>query len=380
MLQNLRRGLIVITAFSVAVASAAGPAGAADPSSAQTGSAASAPAQLSPDVARKAKGTDPAARNRVLTEYWTPERMRNARPMETVLRETVKPTPLRAGTGIDRAQKPVIVPPAAPTVEPLAEAATTTVNDVVAPNAIPPIEPPPVTGPNTYRPDYPTGHKVARTMGKVFFTMGGQDAVCSAGVVTSPGKALVWTAGHCVHGGGSGGAWARNWIFVPNYTLLSSGNPVAPYGIWYATALFADRAWVDHKTQHSDVGAAIMQFRADKLIQNVVGAQGIAFSLPYYPAVTAFGYPADAPFNGELLWRADSHSFDAGASIIFMQNQMNGGSSGGYWLSGFNGESGLVNGHNSFMVDNAKGFMFSPYYGLSTSAFYNEVKDYTPAS
>ena len=123
-----------------------------------------------------------------------------------------------------------------------------------------------------------------------------------------------------------------------------------------------------------------MQFRADKLIQNVVGAQGIAFSLPYYPAVTAFGYPADAPFNGELLWRADSHSFDAGASIIFMQNQMNGGSSGGYWLSGFNGESGLVNGHNSFMVDNAKGFMFSPYYGLSTSAFYNEVKDYTPAS
>lgn len=99
MLQNLRRGLIVITAFSVAVASAAGPAGAADPSSAQTGSAASAPAQLSPDVARKAKGTDPAARNRVLTEYWTPERMRNARPMETVLRETVKPTPSGPGPG-----------------------------------------------------------------------------------------------------------------------------------------------------------------------------------------------------------------------------------------------------------------------------------------
>lgn len=192
MLRSLRRSLIVITTFTVAVASAAGPASAVDSSSSQLRQAAGTSAQLSPDVARKVKGTDPAARNRALAEYWTPERMRNARPVETVLRKTMEPgTTLPAGAGIDRAQEPVIVPPAAPTVAPPAEVATTNGNAVVTPNAIPPNEPPPVTSPNTYLPDYPTGHQVARTMGKVFFTMGGQEMVCSAGVVSSPGKALV---------------------------------------------------------------------------------------------------------------------------------------------------------------------------------------------
>ncbi|WP_405098901.1 trypsin-like serine peptidase [Micromonospora sp. NBC_01412] len=380
MLRSLRRSLIVITTFTVAVASAAGPASAVDSSSSQLRQAAGTSAQLSPDVARKVKGTDPAARNRALAEYWTPERMRNARPVETVLRKTMEPgTTLPAGAGIDRAQEPVIVPPAAPTVAPPAEVATTNGNAVVTPNAIPPNEPPPVTSPNTYLPDYPTGHQVARTMGKVFFTMGGQEMVCSAGVVSSPGKALVWTAGHCVHGGGSSGTWAHNWIFVPNYTLNSYGNPVAPYGIWYAAALFAARDWIDYKRQYSDLGAVIMQFRGDKLLQNVVGSQGIAFSLPYYPSIAAFGYPAEAPFNGELLWRANSPSGDAGASVSYMLSGMNGGSSGGYWLAEFNGVTGLVNGHNAFTVDGVRGHMFSPYYGMSTREFYDEVKNYTPS-
>ena len=59
-------------------------------------------------------------------------------------------------------------------------------------------------------------------------------------------------------------------------------------------------------------------------------------------------------------------------------NPPNGGASGGYWLADFNGETGLVNGHNSFTLDSSPGYMFSPYYGMSKRNFYNEVKDRTP--
>jgi len=382
MLRSLRRGLVAVTVFSVAVAVAsAGPASAADPSSLQMGPAVGTTALLSPEVARKVKGNDPAVRERALNEYWTPERMRNARSPEMVLPDGVNPvTSLRAaGTGIDRSQEPVVIPPAAPTVAPPAEVATTEVNDVVTPNAIEP-DPPGNVGFDTFRPYFPTGHKVAKTMGKVFFTMGAKERVCSAGVVSSPGKSLVWTAGHCVHGGGSNGTWAYNWLFVPNYKLNASGDPVAPYGGWPAAALFADSNWVDHKQLHSDVGVAILDRRGGQLIQEKVGAQGITFSLPYYPTVSAFGYPAEAPFDGDALWQANGPSADAGASIIYMRNLMNGGSSGGYWLTNFNGESGQVHGHNSFTMAEYPGHMFSPYYGRSTNDFYNRVKDYQPAS
>jgi hypothetical protein len=52
----------------------------------------------------------------------------------------------------------------------------------------------------------------------------------------------VWTAGHCLHAGGSGG-WYRNLVFVPvsndlakSEAALTSANPseIAPYGNWGA--------------------------------------------------------------------------------------------------------------------------------------------------
>lgn len=379
MLRSVRCGLVAVTVFSVAMTTAlAGPAGAADPSLSPTGQAVGTTALLTPEVARNVKGTGPAARERALTEYWTPQRMRDARPPEMVLSDAAKSAAvLGAQTRTDRDQEPVVIPSAAPTVTSPGAVAPTTADDVVAPDAIQPY-PPPAVGSNTFQPSFPVGHKVARTMGKAFFTLNGVARVCSAGVVNSPGKSLVWTAGHCVHGGGSSGTWAANWVFVPNYTLNSAGDPVAPYGVWPSAGLFADSVWVDEGEMHSDVGVAILQRRSGQLIQDVVGGQGIVFSMSYYPTVAAFGYPAETPFDGEHLWQANGPTFDAGASIIFMQNHMNGGSSGGYWLANFNGESGLVHGHNSFMLEALPGIMFSPYYGWSTHLFYDLVKSYQP--
>ncbi|MGL5830010.1 MAG: trypsin-like serine peptidase, partial [Angustibacter sp.] len=79
----------------------------------------------------------------------------------------------------------------------------------------------------------PSGHPVARTNGKVFFTNAGNglNYVCSAAVVNSEGRDTVWTAGHCVHGG-AGQNWHLNWTFVPAYD-----NGAMPQGSWTAAQL-----------------------------------------------------------------------------------------------------------------------------------------------
>ncbi|MBW8819058.1 MAG: hypothetical protein JF598_12715, partial [Streptomyces sp.] len=70
------------------------------------------------------------------------------------------------------------------------------------------------------KPVSPTYHDSVPEAGKVFFDSPEGTMVCSATVVADPahpGKSdMVWTAGHCVHAGKSGG-WYRNTAFVPSY-------------------------------------------------------------------------------------------------------------------------------------------------------------------
>src|SRR5439155_15822696 len=72
------------------------------------------------------------------------------------------------------------------------------------------------------------GGKVTKTAGRVFFLFNGAKASCSGDAVTSGNKSVVITAGHCVK---YQGTWHTNWVFVPGY---NNGN--APYGEWPAKA------------------------------------------------------------------------------------------------------------------------------------------------
>ena len=72
----------------------------------------------------------------------------------------------------------------------------------------------------------PTASTVATT-GKVFFTLGGVNYVCSGAATSSTNRDVVTTAGHCVNEGP--GAFATNWAFVPAYN-----NGSRPYGTWTA--------------------------------------------------------------------------------------------------------------------------------------------------
>src|SRR5690606_23245635 len=77
--------------------------------------------------------------------------------------------------------------------------------------------------------------------GRVFFVDDrGEDHSCSGSTVNSGNKRLVFTAGHCVHGG-AGRDWfdVDEWIFVPNF---HSGSP---HGQWHAYQLWTKTGWID---------------------------------------------------------------------------------------------------------------------------------------
>src|SRR5699024_3061590 len=110
---------------------------------------------------------------------------------------------------------------------------------------------------------------VRATTGKVFFTIGGADYVCSAGTVTSANHDLVVTAGHCGHD--ATGTWARNWIYVPGY---DQGR--RPYGAFAARHLFVPGPWSAHGDENYDVALVALASSAGRHVSDVVGAQGIA--------------------------------------------------------------------------------------------------------
>jgi hypothetical protein len=240
----------------------------------------------------------------------------------------------------------------------------------VAPSA--PKQEPKATGasgiqPMAYYPNYPVGHPVARTYGKVFFTSFGVNYVCSATVVNTEGKSEVWTAGHCVS---DGAAWNYNWTFVPNY---ASGY--APYGYWYAYQLWTTTAWFYNNNDFAnDVGSAVLYRNNGWRITDYLGGQGIIWNYPIGLYAYAFGYPQASPFNGCCLVAEQNYTYNGGGGTIFMVNYMTGGSSGGAWLTYFNGQWGYINGHNDFKYNSLPQYMYSPYYGNQVANLYASVR------
>lgn len=108
-------------------------------------------------------------------------------------------------------------------------------------------------------------------IGKVFFTLGGTDYVCSANSVASTNRSTVSTAGHCLNEGP--GAFATRFTFVPAYL-----NGAAPYGKWTARALYAPTEWSSSGNMQYDTGFAVMSPLNGSNLADVVGASGVRFN------------------------------------------------------------------------------------------------------
>lgn len=202
-------------------------------------------------------------------------------------------------------------------------------------------------------------------IGKVFFTMGGANYVCSGNAVTSRNKSTVSTAGHCVFGGP--GQEATNFVFVPAYE-----NGQAPYGKWTASDLYTTSEWTASGDISYDTAFAVMDRLDGDLLTDVVGGSGVAFNEDRGLSYTSYGYPADKQYNGESLKSCAGTATNDTVNPAFTTQgipcDMTSGSSGGPWFIG-SGPDELQNSINSYGYSGSK-VMYGPYWGDSIEKTY----------
>jgi hypothetical protein len=204
-------------------------------------------------------------------------------------------------------------------------------------------------------------------IGKVFFTLGGQNYVCSGNAVASANRSTVATAGHCLNEGP--GANVTNFVFVPKYL-----NGAAPYGTWAATSLHTTNQWKDRGDIAYDTGFAVVTLPGSTAkLTDTVGGSGVAFGQSRGLSYKAYGYPAAKPFTGQSLvscsGTASGDPYNPSFGTQGIPCDMNGGSSGGPWFIG-SGSSGVQNSVNSYGYSRIK-VMYGPYWGSAIKAAYD---------
>lgn len=276
-------------------------------------------------------------------DYWTPERMESAAPAEELIEEGQAPD------GQVESSRTVQVPSIAPSADTQGERQAETQDQGGAQDAAAA-----ATG---------TAH-----IGKVFFTVGGNDYVCSGNSVAADNGSTVSTAGHCTS---EAGTWASNWVFAPGYD-----NGQTPHGLWSATQLYAPQQWVGQEDMNYDIAFAVVQPDSGTgTLAEAVGASGIEFNTERGQLYTSYGYPAAAPFDGESLEQCQDFGADdtiGGTDDQAIDCDMTGGSSGGPWFAG-DGPDGMQISVNSFGYTLQPNVMYGPYLGDVAQQVYQEA-------
>jgi V8-like Glu-specific endopeptidase len=250
----------------------------------------------------------------------------------------------------------------------------------------------------------PSYHAAVPTAGKVFFDSPQGTMVCSATVVAdpaNPGKSnMVWTAGHCVHAGKKGG-WYRNIAFVPSYNDAGKSaeelqnatkEEVAPYGVWWGDWAQTSDQWIEQGGATGGDGAAydfaVIHVTPEKgsggksLEETVGSALPVDFKAPAVPeteSLTATGYPAAAPYDGQKLYQCEDKpgrlSLNASDPTMYRIGcTMTGGSSGGGWVgTGSDGKPALVS--NTSIGPVTAGWLAGPRLGDEAKGVFDSVSE-----
>jgi V8-like Glu-specific endopeptidase len=175
------------------------------------------------------------------------------------------------------------------------------------------------------------------TIGKLFFTLNGQNFVCSASVI---GRSTLITAGHCNSDGTQ--TFATNRQFCPSF----NGAPDPVRGCWSVVTSVVASPWHNSGDPDYDYSCLVTATTGTKIankIGNVTGTLGRAWNFASSQAERTFGYPQAAPFNGGTLQTTASsewytHDFRTGGQISkIIGSDLTGGSSGGPWILGWTG-------------------------------------------
>jgi V8-like Glu-specific endopeptidase len=203
------------------------------------------------------------------------------------------------------------------------------------------------------------GVSPSKTVGKVFFhnPASGTDQECSGSALSSRGGRLVITAGHCVY---ADNVVMQNWVFVPMYD-----NGKAPYGKFPAATYRTFDTWRTNTDRERDVAMVTTTTNeSGQLLVPTVGGNGLAWNQSFSISATILGYPGAAPYDGttQESCQGTSRQDDNPGEVIEMQCPLNGGSSGGPWLSGYDNATGMGRVNGVMSTRDVLGFAQSSYF------------------
>lgn len=195
----------------------------------------------------------------------------------------------------------------------------------------------------------------ASTFGRLYFTFDNVYLnVCSATVINSNSGDIIVTAAHCVVSTDGKGTLAQSVVFVPGDRNDAQEQP---YGMWAAVSVAVPQEFVDNaitddqgmlqseKGWNYDFAFIKLEERGGQSIQDVTGAQGVAFGVPV-STLTQVGYPSAPPYDGREEYVCASTSFSSNWQGGYTHKcTMTQGSSGGGWLTSFDRTAG-----NGFVV------------------------------
>jgi V8-like Glu-specific endopeptidase len=217
----------------------------------------------------------------------------------------------------------------------------------------------------------PSPRQNAKTLrvGALFDSDSSGDHFCTASVVDSPGHDVLITAAHCVNAG-TGGANRSNVSFVPAYA-----NGQSPNGVWTPAKYVLDPRWVNGADPDLDVAFIVLKPLNGKNIQDVLGANQIAFNTGFDHFVRVTGYPssADAPIVcGNWTTRQSQDQ------LKFACQDFTGGTSGGPWITRFDPAArtgtivGVIGGYQE--GGDTPEMSYSPYFGNAIKNLYDEAR------
>ena len=286
--------------------------------------------------------TDSGTQYRSAMDFWTKERLREAKPMPlpemqapTGAARADGPVPSKASSG--GGAKPIYMEGQAPTIGPLARQAEKR-------NKLP-------KHPKFRSGAVPVaayGAAPFRSNGKLYMKFGAKLYTCSATVVPSKTHTVILTAGHCIFNKKQGG-FATQVVFFPGYF---GGR--TRHGFWVGTKIVTNGEWTKRTNEKFDY-AAIKTAGPQGPIGSVVGESGLALNAGRRHKELTLGYPNNLG-KTQVMWGCssrligdDPYNHGRGKKNIAIGCNMSHGCSGGSWE---------IKRHKRFYVNSVSSYFY----------------------